>query len=130
MKIEKLNEFKRWYKGMCNSSNGWQEIYPESVPEDFAEVKEWLESHNLWLVCKSKVDPNKKRLFMAWDKNNYGKSISQVVQEEIDKRLINNTEFKKRHGELEQEKATLEYKLKMIELEIANLQDEFEVTEI
>lgn len=130
MKIEKLNEFKKWYKSMSNTSNNWQDVDPETVPEEFAEVKEWLENHNLWIVCKSKIDPNKKRLFMAWDRNNYGKSISQVVQEEIDKRLMNNNEFKKRHNELSQEKADLEYKLKMVELEIAGLQDEFEVTEI
>lgn len=130
MKIEKLNEFKKWYKGTCNSSNNWQEIYPEDVPEEFADVKEWLENHKLWLVCKSKVDPNKKRLFMAWDRNNYGKSISQVVQEEIEKRLMSNTEFRNRLSELESIKADLEYKLKMNSLEMASLQNEFEVTEI
>lgn len=130
MKIEKLNEFKKWYKGMCNSSNNWQDVCPEDIPEEFADVKEWLENHKLWLVCKSKVDPNKKRLFMAWDRNNYGKSISQVVQEEIEKRLMSNTEFRNRLSELESVKADLEYKLKMNSLEIASLQGEFEVTEI
>lgn len=130
MKVRDLNEFKKWYKSVCNGANNWQEIDPESVPEEFAEVKEWLENHKLWLVCKSKVDPNKKRLFMAWDKNNYGKSISQTVQEEIEKKLMSNTEFRNKLSELESAKADLEYKLKMNSLEIASLQDEFEVTEI
>ena len=130
MKIESLNKFKKWYKGICNRNTDWQEIDPETVPEEFTDVKEWLENHKLWLVCKSKVDSNKKRLFMAWDVNNYGKSISQVVQEEIDKRLMNNVEFSKRRSELEKEKADLEYKLKMVELEKASLQDEFKITEI
>lgn len=130
MKIEDLNKFKKWYNERCNGANGWEEIDPESVPENFTEVKKWLENHRLWSICKSKADSDKKRLFIAWNKNNYGKSVLQVVQDEIDKKLMNNVEFHKKWNELEKEKADLEYKLKMVDLEIASLHDEFEITEI